>query len=160
MSGLREWLLTLSGAAAVCMLALTLCPEGRVRRVLRLICGAVMAITLLSPLREFDMDAYGASLARYRDEAAAAVAVAGETGDRLNRTIIERECAAYILDKADALGMTGASASVLAVWNEGCWRPDQAEITAAATDAQRASLTAEIEAELGIPATRQYWKEG
>ena len=160
MSFLRSWLLAMVGAAAVCTLALTLCPEGRVRRVLRLVCGAVMAVALLSPLKDFDMDAYSASLSRYRDEAAKAVNAAEETGDRLNRTIIERDCAAYISDKADALGMTGVGAEVSAVWSDGCWRPDSAEITAAATEAQRAALTASIESELGIPESRQHWKEG
>ena len=160
MSALRSWLLTLSGAAALCMLALTLCPEGRVRRVLRLICGAVMAIALLSPVKDFDMDAYAASLTRYREEAAMAAGAGQETGDRLDRTIIERECAAYILDKADALGIQNAAATVRAVWSDGCWCPHEAAVTAAASGELRASLTAYIEGELGIPAARISWKEG
>ena len=92
-------------------------------------------------------------------EAARAVAEgAGEEADRLNRTIIERECAAYILDKADALGLAVSSAAVTARWSEeGFWYPWESR--AACSESDRETLSAVIEAELGIPAERQSWEE-
>ena len=81
-----------------------------------------MAAALLSPVVELDMQALPEALARYGEAARAVAEGAGEEADRLNRTIIERECAAYILDKADALGISAADAAVTARWSEeGFW---------------------------------------
>lgn len=95
MSALTSWLRALVGAAVFCALALALCPEGRPKRVLRAACGVVMAAALLSPVVELDMQALPEALARYGEAARAVAEGAGEEADRLNRTIIERECAAY-----------------------------------------------------------------
>lgn len=161
MGALREWILTLAGAAAFCAVANAICPKGRVRNVLGLVCGAVMTLALVSPILDFNMDAYSAALSRYRTEAELALSDAGEKGAALERTIIEEECAAYILDKAESLGMTSAAASVRVRWNgEGGWAPDEATIRAAGTETQRAELRHRVEAELGIPAERQYWEAG
>ena len=76
----------------------------------------------------------------------------------INQTIIERECAAYILDKADALGLAVSSAAVTARWSEeGFWYPWESR--AACSESDRETLSAVIEAELGIPAERQSWEE-
>ena len=154
MSVLTEWLRALVGSAVFCALALALCPEGRPKRVLRAACGVVMAAALLSPVVELDMQALPEAIARY-GEAARAVA---DGADRLNRTIIERECAAYILDKADALGLSASEASVTARWSEeGFWYPWECRVSCA--EGGRAALSRAIEAELGIPPERQSWEE-
>ncbi len=159
MSGaLREWLLSLTGAAAVCALAGAMCPAGRVKKVLGVICGMVMALAFMSPLLELDFDAYAAALSRY-GQGAERAALEGEAAQNsLNRTIIQEECAAYILDKAEALGMTGA-VEVLAVWSgeDSVWYPYEARLSLKGDG--RSALSDAIAAELGIPAERQYWEE-
>ena len=49
---LTDWVRALCGAAVICAAAMALCPDGRVKRVLRLVCGLVMACALLSPVLE------------------------------------------------------------------------------------------------------------
>ena len=144
MSAITAWIRALAGAAVFCAIALALCPEGRPKRVLRAACGVVMAAALLSPALGLDMQALPGE--------------AGQEADRLNRTIIELECAAYILDKADALGLAVSSAAVTARWSEeGFWYPWESR--AACSESDRETLSAVIEAELGIPAERQSWEE-
>ncbi len=160
MDAVRQWVLGLCGAAALCALALTLCPEGRVRKVLRCVCGAVMALQLLYPITGFDMDFYSSSAALYRQRAAEAAGSATAEADRLSRTIIEDECAAYILDKADELSCPLTGAEVSAVWStDGYWYPWEATLRGGQGEG-KAALARLIEAELGVPAERQHWEEG
>ena len=117
-----------------------------------------MAAALLSPALGLDMQALPEAVARYGEAARSVAGEAGQEADRLNRTIIERECAAYILDKADALGLAVSSAAVTARWSEeGFWYPWESR--AACSESDRETLSAVIEAELGIPAERQSWEE-
>ena len=92
-----------------------------------------------------------------------AVPPLGEGSDsveRLNRTLIEQELCAYILDKAESVGVHTVSAEVEVAWDDaGYWYPVGASICCDATNEQREKLGALIEAELGIPADRQEWSE-
>lgn len=159
MTGLLSgWIRAVCGAAVICAAALAVCPEGKVRRVLRLVCGVVMAAALLSPAAELDFDAYSRALARYGEEARRTAEGAQEEARELNRSVIEAECAAYILDKAEALGLGACEAAVQADWDaEGFWVPRRCSVRR--TGGYDAALSAAIEAELGIPAERQEWGE-
>ena len=125
---------------------------------LALLAVVLVAAALLSPVVELDMQALPEAIARYGEAARAVADGAEEEADRLNRTIIERECAAYILDKADALGLSASEASVTARWSEeGFWYPWECRVSCA--EGGRAALSRAIEAELGIPPERQSWEE-
>lgn len=157
---LRGWVLELCGAAAVCAIALAVCPKGRVNGVLRVVCGAVMTIALLAPVVGFDYDIYSESLEKYRIEADEAAGSASKSEDILSRTIIEEECAAYILDKAAELGLSMSCAQVSARWSEeGFWYPYEAVLRAAGTQAGKTELAEIVASGLGIPRDRQFWEE-
>lgn len=154
---LRDWIKALCGSAVVCAAAMALCPEGKVRRVLRLVCGVVMAAALLSPVVELDFGAYSEAIARYGEEARRTAEGAQEEAREQSRTVIEEECAAYILDKAEALGLGSCTAAVRAEWSaEGFWVPR--ECTVSTDGGYSAALSSAIEADLGIPAGRQSWE--
>ena len=156
---LRTWVLSLTGAALLCAFALALTPTGKVQRVVRLLCGVVMAIAMISPLRDFDFETYSMSLSSYRAAATAASAGLQETNDRLSRTIIEQECAAYIWDKAQSLGITPEEVTVTAKWGEAqCWYPHEATIRARASEGLRARLAETVQTDLGIPLQRLSWE--
>ena len=156
---LRNWILSLVGAALLGAFALSLTPAGRARSVVRLLGGVIMAIAMISPLRDFDFETYSMSLASYRSAAAQATERAAETNDRLSRTIIEQECAAYILDKAQSLGITPEKVTVTAKWGEAlCWYPHEATVCARADAASRERLAQTVQTDLGIPAERLHWE--
>ena len=158
MSAITAWIRALAGAAVFCAIALALCPEGRPKRVLRAACGVVMAAALLSPALGLDMQALPEAVARYGEAARSVAGEAGQEADRLNRTIIERECAAYILDKAEELGANVSGVKVQAQWNlDGLWVPYSAEIDLPDIGSAKAALEGMIQNELGIPAERQMW---
>ena len=157
LEAITGWIRALVGAAVFCALALALCPEGRVKRVLRFACGLVMAAALLSPVLSVDMESLPQALARYSEAAERYTGSAEETADRLNRTIIEGERETYILDKAAALGLEVREAAVTARWSdEGFWYPWECRLSTGEGD--MSGLSRLIEAELGIPEARQRWE--
>jgi stage III sporulation protein AF len=153
---LGTWIRQLVGTAMLVGAAQALCPKGRVRDVLRVIGGVVMALALVSPIAELDMDAYAAALVRDGMTEQEVTAMAEGAYDTLTKAVIEEKSAAYILDRAQALGVSAQEASVTARQDgDGVWYPYEAAITAE----KSAGLADTIEAELGIPASRQYWSE-
>ena len=61
------------------------------------------------------------------------------------------------MDKARTLGLEGCSASVLAEWDSaGYWAPRSCTVTC--PGGYSAALAAAIEADLGIPRSRQQWE--
>lgn len=155
---IRGWLLGIVGAAILSAIAMSLTPKGRVRDVTRLVCGIVMALSLIQPVLKLDFDAYSLNLSEYRGAADSITDSIQENNDRLSRLIIEEECAAYILDKAQVLGLTAVTASVTAKWgDEGCWYPYEAMLDIQGAQSDKDRLAAIIESELGIPRERQSW---
>lgn len=151
---LRSWILGLTGAAVFCAAATLLTPEGRVKTVVRLLCGAVMASALLLPLLRMQTGSYALNLSKYRAEALRAENDAEKIRQSLDRRLIEEKAEAYILDKAQALGADVAGASVALEWStEGFWYPVGAELQGEYC----APLSRLIEAELGVSAQAQRW---
>ncbi len=153
---IRSWILSLTGAALVCAAALRLTQEGRVKRVLRMLCGVTMAAALFSPLLGAGpLPDYALGLQRYRDAAEALTGEGTALGRELDRGIIEQRMEAYILDKAQDLGVTLTAAHVALRWStQGVWLPESAELPGAYSE----TLARLLEAELGIPRQAQTWR--
>lgn len=155
----HSWLLSLVGAAVVCAMAVALTPSGRPRRITSLVCGIVMIIALISPLRRFDVSLYSREVQKYR-QAGQDIAANGEKiNEELSRTIIEQDCEAYILDKAELLD-SGAAIDITARWDtQGFWYPYEADIGGALSDSQKKTVAGLLESDLGIPLDRQTWRD-
>lgn len=154
---MRAWLLGIVGAALLASLAELLCPAGRVKPVLRLLCAVVCALAVAEPLMELDMQSLSIGLASYRQQAQQIAESGEEEAKMLQRTYIQDECAAYILTQAEALGIRLSSAAVTAHWDEGegLWYPWEVRLEGAYAPA----LAAQIEEDLGIPEENQQWTE-
>ncbi len=151
---LRSWILGLAGAAVFCAVITELCPGGSTKKVLKLLCGLVMAMALISPLIKGELPAYSINMAKYRTRADEISASAKESADSYSRAIIEEQCRAYILDKALALGVDVKDASVILRWNDGgFWYPAECTIEAEYNTA----LAESIESELGLGEESQKW---
>ena len=141
-----------------CGLAMSIMPEGSVKRVAGVLCTAALLITVLTPLRDFDIDSYALLLAKYKEEEAALTARGEEINERLNRLVIEQEYEAYIMDKALELGLEGLAVDVEVQWSlEGLWMPYGASISGVCSQTGKEQLSALMAADLGIPYERQRW---
>jgi len=152
---LREWILGMTVMALICSVCLTLTPQCRVKSVLKMACALVMAIALLSPIAKLDMDGYARSLAQYRETLIAAESAGSDSADRLIRTVIENECAAYISDKGAELGLGAVPAQVQAKWGDAFWYPYEVWLGTERSE----KLMICIEGELGIPRERMHWTD-
>ena len=158
MTAIGQWIVGLAASALIAGIALGVTPKGRVRNVLKLVTGAVMVIALVSPVLQFDLSLFSVNAEQFREELNAVQGNVDEAADRLSRDVIEQECAAYILDKAQGLGIKVGAVSVTAKWgDEGVFYPYEAHITAHLSSEQKGVLSQAIEAELGIAPERQYW---
>ena len=155
---LRSWVIGLAGAAMVTAAAMTVTPEGKVKKVVALICGLMTVIALLKPLMGFDYTGFAKYLAQHENDAEAFLSGIKSENENLTRRIIEERCEAYILDKGKSLGITDLAVTVTAVWSEdGYWYPAGASLRTNAGTEARGKLGGSIEAELGIPQEELIW---
>lgn len=155
---LRAWLNAVIYTGVICGIALVITPGGRVKKALTILCGAAMCVAFISPLAGIDLNSYSETLAGFKLEAESFAAQGESYSKNLNRTIIEDECEAYILDKAENLGVQLDEVEILAVWSdEGYWYPSEAAITGSVSQSQRERMSSCIEAELGISRDNQQW---
>ena len=153
---IRDWILGLTAAALLCAAALELCPKGPVKGVTRAVCGLVLALAMLHPLLRLDSAAWALHMAEYRARAEELTGAGTALPERLDRTVIERELEAYILAKAEALGVPLRSARVTLRWSAaGVWTP----VAVTLEGPWQAALSDWIAAELGLPEEAQTWRD-
>ena len=148
MESLRAWLLSLAGVALLTALASLFPTSESLRRVTKLAGGVALTCLLFSPLVTFDYDAYAVST----DGAVS------DSSERLQRTVIESEMRTYILDKAAQCGAALDDAQVTLQWStDGYWYPQSVRLVTSGPAAENSRLAQIIEADLGVPRTRQEW---
>lgn len=153
-----QWLHAVVYTGIVCSIALMLSPDGRVKNALKILCAVAMCAAIVSPLSELDFDAYSKAMARCRLDAEQYTTQGEQYSKNLNRTIIEDECRAYILDKAGETGTELAEVTVTAEWStDGYWYPQSVRLVTSGPAAENSRLAQIIEADLGVPRTRQEW---
>lgn len=155
---MKDWLVGIFSASLLSAMAMALCPRGRVRPVLRMVCGVVCALAVAGPLLRLDMESLASSMAEAARQARIVTEGAEEEEKMLERTYIEERYAAYILAKGVALGTDLEAAAVRARWDDKAllWYPWEASLTGTWDRA----LADAVEGDLGIPAERQHWSGG
>lgn len=145
MALVREWLLGITGAAILSALGEALMPEGGVKRVGKLVCGLVLAFSILRPLSVLDTTNLWPGVEYDSGEASQmAAALQEEAGSRM-KSIIERELSAYSMDKAARLGLD-CRVEVRCREEDGIFLPESAEITGASS----LELLEALQTELGL----------
>ncbi len=155
---LRSWILGLAGAAMVTAAAMTVTPEGKVKKIVALICGLMTVVALIKPLVGFDYTNFSKYLAQHKSDAEAFSTGITNENENLTRRIIEERCEAYILDKGKSFGIEDLTVIVTALWSEdGYWYPGGASLITNADTKARGKLGNSIEADLGIPHEELNW---
>ena len=156
---IRTCLIRILGIAVLSAVALTVTPEGSVKKVLGMFCGFAAMAVIISTFLDFDFVSFSSYMSQYRETAQSITSQAQEKTSVETRLIIEERCAAYILDKAEKIGAT-VSSTVKAVWNEnGYWYPSEANIVFSGSNEAKTKLRDYISAELGIAPEKQNWSE-
>ncbi len=155
---MRGVIAQLCALSVFCGLALSLTPEGSVKRATALCCSVLLTLCLLTAAKDFDYGSYALELSRYRELGETLRGDAEARTQRLNRLAVAQECEAYIQKQAAALGAPELRAAVGLRWStEGFWVPDSAVLTGRIAEDARERLSALIAAELGIGEEEQEW---
>lgn len=154
-----NWLLGVTCAAMVLALAESLTPEGGAKRICRLAGGAALLLAAIGPVAKLEEADLARLTARYQTRTEEYRQALDEETENLYETIIAENTAAYILDKAESLGVT-CQVSVTVGWEaDGTPRPAAVILHGAWTQTQKEELSRLIAADLGIPSAMQYFKE-
>lgn len=133
-------------------------PDKSVKSVTELLCTCILVLCILSPLKEIDCDRLSLDIAKFSELEKELTQSAEKERERLNREVIEREYASYIMDKANEAGAWTQNVRVTVKWStEGIWVPWEAYIEYRGDEAAKAPAAEKIKADLGIPEERQIW---
>ena len=155
-AGVRSWLTSITAVTLMLTVVQTLVPEGTLRKITGFTGGLLLLAALLQPVLRtdlgglrLDLSGYGGAIEERRAELDAA-------GKEELAAIIAERTAAYISDKADALGLEVTVRVETEPGEEGTPLPVSAELEGSYSQ----DLADWIAGELGIPAERQVWHEG
>lgn len=155
-----DWIRQLCALSVFCGAALSLAPEGGVKKAAVLCCTVLLMLSVVNGVKNMDMSAYALELQRYKELSESFSEQARESGERLNRLVIEQECEEYILNRAASLGLIGLEAEVTARWHtDGFWVPDSVELRGSPTEKEKRQMEEWIAIDLGIGPEKQEWIE-
>lgn len=159
MGAVRSWLLAVIAVSLLCAVADALMPQGAVRRVGRLVCALVLMGAVLSPLTELDAAGGQRWLEEYLAQQRCRETELAETVNNRMKTIIEEQCAAYIVDKAAEFGWTCRARVTCRLSGEGVYLPVETQVAGLEGEEPRARMSRVIQEELGIPVRAQRYIE-
>ena len=152
----RAWLTSITAVTLLLSVVQLLAPEGTMRKIVRFTGGLLLLSALLQPILRTDLSQLHLHLSDYR----AAITDRAEELDAAGKDaladIIAERTAAYIWDKADALGLEIDVQVKTEPGEDGTPLPVSVELEGP----QSLELAEWMARELGIPAERQVWHEG
>jgi len=157
MEWIREWLLGITGMAFLLALAEGLMPEGSVKKVGKLTGGLLLFLAMFRPVAALDLDGLARQVEQYSWEQAASFGALREENQKMTADIIAEELAAYIEDKAAALGAECAAEVTCRRDENDLQVPDAVRLTGRFPAGTREALCRLIEEELSIPEARQSY---
>ena len=152
---LREWLTSIVVVTLLLSVVQALVPEGSIRRVASFVGGLILLAVLLRPVLGTDLERLQLDLGGYEQELKNAREELASSRETELTERIEERTAAYISDKADALGLKVAVRVEATTGPDGVSLPEKVELTGPYSRELADFMTRE----LGIPAERQVWHE-
>lgn len=151
----REWLTSIVVVTLLLSVAQSLIPEGSIRKIASFTGGLILLAALLQPVLRADIGGLRLDLGDYERSVAERQAELDSAGKEALAELIEARTAAYISDKADALGLSVEARVETEAGEDGVPVPVSVRLRGPRSEA----LAAYIEGELGIPRERQVWSE-
>lgn len=157
MEWIRTWILSVTVSAMLIAVAEGLMPSGPVKKVARLLGGLVLMLGMLQPIMRLDVDTLFEQANALSEITVENRQSLEEGSDEMMKSIIEAELCAYVLDKAQDLGIhCTVSISCRAAENR-AFLPHSAEIRGQLTAAQQAKLARLLQEDLEIPREQQTY---
>lgn len=156
----RQWLLGVTCTALVLAIADSLAPEGNVKKVCRLAGGLALLIAAVSPVLRVDGESLSWAVSEYQSSVQVYEQKLEEKNVLLYQSIIEETAAAYIVDKAEEMGIVCQAEVTFAYDENGAFCPWEVTARGSLTEEQQNRLSRLLEEELGVPIRRQHYEAG
>lgn len=155
----RQWLLGVACTALILAVADSMAPVGSVKKVCRMAGGLALLLAAVGPLLRLDSGVLSAMLEGYQAQVRSYEETLEEQNNLFYQTIIEESTAAYIVDKAEEMGISCQAEVTFSYDEDGV--PCPWEVTARGdwTDEAREALERLLEDDLGVPPQRQHYEE-
>ena len=156
MSIINEYLLSISAAALLTSVAASLVVNGNVGKIVNCIVMLILVLVVFVPVAKINVSNIARSIAMFRMDLEQE-----KTGIEVNNReilaeLIKEKCEAYILDKAETLGVT-IQADITISEEGGYPYPVHIRIIGRVSAEDRAYLQRIIEEDIGIPSEQQEW---
>lgn len=156
-AAVRSYQLSIAAVGLLLSLIQAILPKGAAKKTAVLAGSLLLILTVLSPLAQLDYDNIARSISRIQMDTET-MRTGIEVGNReLMAKIIKQNCEAYILDKAEEMGLP-LTVEITVSGGADYPYPTAVTIRGVASAAQRQALTRYIEENLGIPEAQQQWK--
>ena len=152
----RSWLTSIAAVTLMLTVVQTLVPEGTQRKISGFTGGLLLLAALLQPVLKTDLGRLRLDFSGYEEAIETRTAELDNAGKEELAALIAGRTAAYISDKADALGLEVTVRVETEPGEEGTPLPVSAELEGPYSQ----DLADWMALELGIPAERQVWHEG
>lgn len=155
MTTISSYILRVIAACLICGIVNSISMNGFLQKRVKVLCSIFLSIVILTPLLHLNFPDMDTITDDFRENALQAA----EEGDRLRkeseREIIIRESEAYILNKANALGIQVSIEITLSADDPPLL--DTITFTGDISTAEQIMLSLAAERDLGIPKERQKW---
>lgn len=155
MTGVKSWLLGVILTAFAAGLAQQIAPKGKEAAMVRLVGGLLLVLAILRPLGSIDWEELSLPAGNFSVQSESAAADYREKQQEELSAIIAEKTAAYIWDKASALGGDYRITVSVSAGESGVPLPRCVTIAGP----YRQELATWIESELGLGAAEQNWLE-
>lgn len=155
---MSDWLIGVTAAAMLTALARCLMPPGAVQQVGSLVCAMVLLWAVLKPFTPLRQAFIGDFEVTRQTQAMDTKLT--QQHEQLLKSFIEQECEAYIVDKAEQLGIDCGARVVCVTEEEGMWLPETVRVMGELSPQQRRELEQMIAADLGVERDKQEYLGG
>ena len=156
MDSVTKYLLSVAAAAIISgILSSLIGKSSAVGSLIKLLCGLFLAVTVIAPLAQIRLDDFTNYLDGLSLEANAYTGEGKDIAAKETTAIIKSNLEAYILDKAESLGLDITVSVTLN--NEYPYLPQSVTVTGNTSPYARQCLSTYIENDLAIPEDRQTW---
>lgn len=154
--GFRTYLFSVCAAAMLSVLVPMLISQSRIRKTAEFAGGMLLLIVVVSPVVQVDLAEFRQAISSYMLDPSVSFSVQNTAGCNFTAERISMQCEEYILDKAEAIGM---SIEVEVHMSDDVFypRPERVIIYGRYTPWQMKQLSLILDQDLGVPESQQEW---
>lgn len=154
---MKTWIFGMFAASFLTALATALAPKGPARRAASFAGGLLIILAALSPVAKVTAQDIASAISKYRFKAEAIRTGIDIGSTDIMEAIIQEQTEAYILDKAQELGLE-LEVTVSTTRAEDGWPyPSSVELSGSFTESGREKLSKIMETELALGPDSQEW---